>query len=94
MVYLLNIYVIQNGESKVIAASTNDTILQSLEKNGIKTFSRCRSGECGFCHSRLISGDVHISLKQDRRRKADEIYGYLHVCCTYPLTNIVIEIPN
>lgn len=91
---LVQITVIQNGESKVIAASTNDTILQSLEKNGIKTLSRCRSGECGFCHSRLISGDVHISLKQDRRRKADEIYGYLHPCCTYPLTNIVIEIPN
>ena len=91
---LVQITVIQNGESKVITASTNDTVLQSLEKNGIKTLSRCRRGECGFCHSRLISGDVHISLKQDRRRKADEIYGYLHPCYTYPLINIVIEIPN
>lgn len=91
---LINVTVIQNGHKETFKASTNETILQSLERNGIKTTSRCRSGECGFCHSRLIGGDVYISKKQDYRRKADELFGYIHPCVTYPLTDIIIEIPN
>ncbi len=91
---LINVTVIQSGHKETFKASTNETILQSLERNGIKTTSRCRSGECGFCHSRLIGGDVYISKKQDYRRKADELFGYIHPCVTYPLTDIIIEIPN
>ena len=34
-------------KKKTIKASTNDTILQSLEKNGIAAHAHCRSGECG-----------------------------------------------
>ena len=82
-----DVIVIGAGNGGLAAAAT-------LTKKRIKTLLRCRSGECWFCHSRLASGDVYISLKQDRRRKADEIYGYLHPCCSYPLTDIVIEIPN
>lgn len=34
-------------KKKTIKASTNDIILQSLEKNGIAAHAHCRSGECG-----------------------------------------------
>ena len=41
------------GVEQTITASTSDTILQSLEKNGIAAPAHCRSGECGWCHSLL-----------------------------------------
>lgn len=86
-----NITVRIAGKEYTIKANANDSILRSLEKNGIKTSSRCRSGECGWCHSQLISGEVYIPKTVDGRREADYIYGYIHPCCTFPLSDLVIE---
>ncbi len=81
------------GETKTIEASANDTILCSLEKNGIAAPARCRSGICGWCHSRLISGDVYVPKSVDGRRLADFKFGYIHPCCTYPISDVEIDVP-
>lgn len=78
---------------QVITASTEDTILQSLEKNGIAAPARCRSGECGWCHSLLLSGEVFCPRQMEHRREADFDFGYIHPCCTFPITDIEIEVP-
>ena len=80
-------------ETKTIEASANDTILCSLEKNGIPAPARCRSGICGWCHSRLISGDVYVPKSVDGRRLADFKFGYIHPCCTYPVSDVEIDVP-
>lgn len=77
-----------------IQAHSEDTILQSLEKNGIKAPAHCRSGECGWCHSLLIKGQVYSPKKLEHRREADIDFNYIHPCCTFPLTDLVIEVPN
>ncbi len=75
----------------VVTADSNDTILASLEKNGISAPQMCRSGECGFCHSKLVEGTVYIpSAVADGRRLADYDYGYIHPCCTFPTSDIKI----
>lgn len=81
------------SETKTIEASANDTILCSLEKNGIAAPARCRSGICGWCHSRLISGDVYVPKSVDGRRLADFKFGYIHPCCTYPVSDVEIDVP-
>ncbi|MFR3364768.1 MAG: 2Fe-2S iron-sulfur cluster-binding protein [Christensenellales bacterium] len=54
-----------------------------MEQAGIKAPSRCRSGQCGWCHSRLVSGEVFIPDEADGRREADKKFGWdtplLHV---------------
>ena len=87
-----NVKIHQKGEVKNIKCLSNETLLHCFEVNRIKAISKCRSGECGFCHSKLISGEVVIPEKQDRRRLADDIYGYIHPCCSYPASDIEIEI--
>lgn len=79
--------------SKTVTGKATDTILQTLEKNGIAVPTRCRSGECGFCHSRLCSGKVYVPSSVDGRRLADLKYGYIHPCVTFPLSDIEIEVP-
>lgn len=81
------------GETKTAEGSSNDTILQILEKNGIAVPSRCRSGECGWCHSYLKSGKVYTPKKMENRRKADAKFGYIHPCCTFPLSDLELEVP-
>lgn len=79
--------------SRTVTGKATDTILQTLEKNGIAVPTRCRSGQCGFCHSRLCSGEVYVPKSLDGRRLADFKYGYIHPCATFPLSDIEIEVP-
>lgn len=81
----------QGADKRTVCGSKNDTILRILEKASVAAPSHCRSGECGFCRSKLISGEVFIPNEYDRRRLADEPYGYIHPCCTYPLSDLEIE---
>lgn len=89
----VTITVIKQGSKTTITGSTDDSLLQILEKNKIAAPSHCRSGECGWCHSRLVSGDVYMPSSVDGRREADKKFGYIHPCVSFPLTDIVMEIP-
>ncbi len=89
----IHITVTVRDETKTVTGSANDSVLQILEKNGIRVPSRCRSGECGWCHSRLISGKVYIPKEIDGRRMADMKYGYIHPCATFALSDLEIEVP-
>lgn len=73
--------------------SADETLLVAMERNGIPAPSRCRSGSCGWCHSRLIGGDVYVPASVDERRMADLDYGYVHPCCTFPLSDVVLDVP-
>lgn len=89
----IRITVTVRDETKTVTGSANDSVLQILEKNGIRVPSRCRSGECGWCHSRLISGKVYIPKEIDGRRMADLKYGYIHPCASFGLSDLEIEVP-
>lgn len=89
----VKITVIQAGEKKTVEGSSNDSVLQILEKNGIAAPARCRSGECGFCHSLLISGKIYTPPHMDYRRMADLQFGFIHPCCSFPLTDLEIDVP-
>lgn len=90
----VNITVRINGNRVCFTARTDATILRALEENGVPAVSGCRSGRCGYCRSKLISGEVFIPDKTDGRRLADRKYSYIHPCCTYPLTDIELEVPS
>ena len=76
-----------------IPALNNETLLSALERAGIKSPSRCKSGSCGFCHSRLINGNYYVKPEHESRRLADLKFGYVHPCCTYPESDMEIDVP-
>ena len=81
------------GTEQTICAPADTSILRSLEAAGIAAPAHCRSGECGWCHSKLVSGEVYCPKSVDGRREADYIYGYIHPCCSFPLSDLVMEVP-
>lgn len=81
------------GETKTVEGLSADSVMQTLEKNGIAVPARCRSGECGFCHSHLLSGKVYVPKQLEYRRLADYKFGCIHPCCSFPLTNLEIDVP-
>ena len=77
-----------------IPVSSSEPLLTAFDRAKICAPSRCRSGECGWCRSRLISGEVFIPEKTDGRREADKEFGYIHPCSTFPLSDVVVEVPG
>ena len=76
-----------------IKARNNETLLVAMERAGLAAPNRCRIGKCGFCHSRLINGEIYVREEDEFRRGADFKFNYIHPCCSYPKSDIEIEVP-
>ena len=81
---IFNLTVRQGNRDDKLSASANETVLTAIERAGIKAPSRCRSGECGWCRSRMLEGSVFILQENELRRWADKEYGYIHPCSSFP----------
>ena len=90
---LRQITVTIQDETKTVTGRSCDSVMQTLEKNGIAVPARCRSGECGFCHSHLLSGKVYVPKQLEYRRLADAQFGCIHPCCSFPLGDLVLQVP-
>lgn len=83
----------QAGETYTIPAKSEETLVCSMERAGIRPPTKCRSGACGFCRSQLVKGDVYVSKKDDGRRYGDVQFGFIHPCSTFPLSDCEIVVP-
>lgn len=89
--YTLTVYI--GFEQYTVSADARETVLTALERAGLQVPAKCRAGGCGFCHSRLVSGEFSIS-GADKRRMADKKFGYFHPCCSYPDSDMEIVVPK
>ena len=89
---IFNIKVFTHDSEYNIQCVENQTILSALEQNNIKARSKCRSGECGYCRSLLLWGEIKVEDGFEHRRQADIRYNYIHPCCSYPTTDITIKL--
>lgn len=84
----------QGPNETVCNCSANEPILVAIERAGIKAPSRCRSGECSWCRSRIESGEVFIPAETDGRRWGDKQSTEVHPCATFALSDITIIVPG
>ncbi|MFX0002556.1 MAG: FAD-binding oxidoreductase [Candidatus Hodarchaeota archaeon] len=80
--------------TKEIPAIATESILVAMERANLSPPSKCRSGECGFCRSLLISGDIYISPISDWRRAADKKFNYFHPCYSFPISDLEVKVPR
>lgn len=76
---------------KVIDAKCNESILCALERAGVRVNVCCRSGECSLCRVKLVSGMVFMP-RGVLLRHADEMFGYIHSCKAYPISDVEIAL--
>ena len=91
---VFDVKVKRGAEEYDIKAAANESLLVAIERAGIKAPSRCRAGECGWCRSKLLAGEVFVPADCEYRRWADRENGYVHPCCSFPVSDIVIEVPG
>ena len=90
---IVRITVTIQDKTYIIKGKSTDSVMQIIEQNGLAVPARCRSGECGFCHSHLISGKVYVPKHLEYRRLADYKFDCIHPCCSFPLTDLEINVP-
>ena len=76
-----------------IPARAAESLVVACERAGIVLLTDCRSGECGFCRTKVVSGDYYVCPENDGRRGADKDFNYVHACSAYPLSDMTIKIP-
>lgn len=91
---VFNLHVKMCNKEYDIPCNANENMLVALERAGIAGPNRCRGGICGWCRSKLLSGKVFIRENTDGRRDADKVYGYIHPCASFALSDASIEVPN
>ncbi len=85
---------VKRGVSEtVITASGAEPVAVALERAAIPVDTHCRGGECGYCRSQLLSGDIFVPTFGDGRRLMDKEMGWFHACSTWPLSDLTIKIP-
>lgn len=85
--------VVRGQRRDCIPARADESLVTACERAGILLLTDCRSGECGFCHTKVLSGDYFVCPEGDGRRAADRKFHYVHACATYPLSDMTIKIP-
>lgn len=85
--------VMRGIHSDVIPAKASENLVVAMERAGITILTDCRSGVCGFCRTKVLSGDYFVSPEGDYRRAADRDFHYVHACATFPLSDMTVRIP-
>ncbi len=88
-----NMTVVRGIHEDIIPAKATESLVVALERAGIRIETGCRSGECGFCRTKILSGSVYVCPEGDGRRAADRDFGYVHACAAYPTGDVKIKIP-
>lgn len=77
----------------VIDARGDEPVAVALERAAIPVDTHCRCGECGYCRTQLLAGEIFVSPNGDGRRMMDKELGWFHACSAYPVSDLTIKIP-
>lgn len=85
-----------SGTSQQFFCNSGETVLAAMLRLGISEIPvGCRSGGCGVCKVRVISGQYECK-KMSRAQVAvdEEQQGYVLACRCQPLGNLSIELAS
>ena len=91
---VFNVHIKMCSKEYDIPCAANESIITAFERAGVAGPNRCRGGICGWCRSKLMSGEVFVPEFVDGRREADKVYGYIHPCASFALSDLVLDVPD
>lgn len=75
---------------RVVEVPADMNVLAAARAAGMRLPSSCTRGLCGTCKSKLVSGEVSMQHQGGiRQREIDQ--GMVLICCSKPLSDLVIE---
>ncbi|MGH6841268.1 MAG: 2Fe-2S iron-sulfur cluster-binding protein, partial [Methylocella sp.] len=65
-------------------------ILDTADKANVYIDNACRSGTCGACRIKLLSGKVHMPV-EDSLTEEEKSRGYILACQAQAESDVVVE---
>ncbi len=84
-----NIQFAQAG--KTLTCTEQDRILEVAEAAGVELDSSCRSGTCGTCKQKLLSGRVRYASEPAALSEQEQQDGMILTCIATPIGQVVID---
>lgn len=77
----------------LLCASNNDLLSSAIRARGVPFIVACRSGGCGVCKIKVISGEYERGICSKKTLPdEDREQNYSLACKTLPKSNMVISI--
>jgi ferredoxin-NADP reductase len=73
-----------------IRVSPEQTLLESLEKNGVLIPSGCRQGNCGTCRTKLLRGNVRMETEEALTNEL-RAERFILPCVSRPLSDVTLD---
>nr|WP_238717808.1 2Fe-2S iron-sulfur cluster-binding protein [Petrachloros mirabilis] len=77
---------------KEIACDASVTLLELAEQEGIDIESSCRSGTCGTCKQKLLSGSIDYAAEPDGLDPTEQEAGWVLTCIAHPQGHVTLEL--
>jgi glycine betaine catabolism B len=75
-----------------VDADGEDSILDLADQNGVKIRSSCRSGNCGTCKKKKVSGNVKMSdFDAEALEPSEQEEGYILTCVAFPQDLVTMD---
>jgi len=75
-------------------ALDNLSILESAHQAGIVLEHSCRTGRCGVCRAKVISGETDVIQAEESLAAEDEVNGFILTCCRAAKTHLQLDIED
>lgn len=70
------------------------SILESARQQGTALEHSCRTGRCGVCKARVISGETEVLQSEESLSKQDIADGFILTCCREAITDLQLDIED
>lgn len=80
------------ADGTVFYAADNVTILEAALDSGFLLEHSCRTGRCGVCKAKVISGDTKTLTAETSLEIDDLSAGYVLTCCRAASSNLELDI--
>lgn len=82
------------SNQRKFSADAETSILDNALRQGITLEHSCKSGRCGVCKARLISGRTELLMHEESLQQAEKQAGFILTCCRKVLTDVEIDIED
>ncbi|MCT7942941.1 FAD-binding oxidoreductase [Shewanella holmiensis] len=82
---------INTSEAKQFVGNATETILNSALKSGLVFEYSCKTGQCGVCKTKVISGTVVELQTQLALTEHDRAENKILTCCCAPSSDLLID---
>jgi CDP-4-dehydro-6-deoxyglucose reductase len=78
----------------IFQSQDGKSILESARQQGIALEHSCRTGRCGVCKAKVISGDAEVLQAEESLTAEDEADGFILTCCRAAKTDLQLDIED